>query len=99
MRSSGFRGSFVTGFVLLCCLRREIVLMFHHGCRMASSGHVLEPRDDVDQIKNKSRTVVVPRTYGMLERLERKSTTVKGLAGLWGASVRFPVESPVRARS
>ena len=69
--------------------------MFHHGCRMTGSGHVLEPRDDVDQIKNMPCTVAVPRTYGVLKRLERKSTTVKRLTGLWGTSVRFPAESPV----
>ena len=70
MRSSGFKGSFVTGFVLLCCLRREIVLMFHYGCRMTGSEHVLEPRDDIDQIKNKPGTVAVPRAYGMVKRLK-----------------------------
>jgi hypothetical protein len=66
---------------------------------MTDSGHVLEPRDDVDQIENKPRTIAVPRAHRVLKRLERKSAAVKRLAGLWGSGVRFPVENPVRAPS
>lgn len=37
---------------------------------MTGSEHVLEPRDDIDQIKNKPGTVAVPRAYGMVKRLK-----------------------------
>ena len=60
---------------------------------MKGSGHVLEPGDDVDQVENNSGTIAVPRAYGVLEWLERKSATVERLTGLWGTSVRFPVNS------
>ena len=60
---------------------------------MTDSECILEPRDNVDQIENKPRTVAVPRTHGVLEWLERKSTGVKRLASLWGPRVRFPVEN------
>lgn len=99
MSSSGFRGSFVTGFVLLCCLHRETLRTSSYGYRLAGPEHALEPRDDVDQIKNNPRSVAVPCAYGMLKGLERKSAAVKRLASLWGSSIRFPVESLVRAPS
>ena len=66
---------------------------------MAGSGHVLEPRDNVDQIENNPCTIAVPRAYGIFKRLERESATVERLAGLWGASIRLPAEGPVRVLS
>jgi len=37
---------------------------------MMDYGHVLEPRDNVDQIKYIPRTIAVPRAYGVFKRLE-----------------------------
>jgi len=65
---------------------------------MAGSGHVLEPRDDVNQIEDSPCTVAVPRAYGIFKRLERKGATVKRLTGLWGASIRLSAESLVRVQ-
>jgi hypothetical protein len=69
------------------------IRMLRHGYQTTGSGHVLEPRDNVDQIKNGPCAITVPRAYRGFKRLERKSTTVKRLAGLWGASIRLPAES------
>ena len=89
MRSSGERGSLVIGFVLLCCLEREDV---RWNVDSQVQGNLLQPGDNVDEVKDEASSVLVPCTDWVLERLERESAAVKRClrSGMW--DLLFSVE-------
>lgn len=69
MRSEGFKGSFVTGLVLSCCLEGGSV---RSEARVDDGSCALEPWNDIHQLKHIARPIIISGAYWVIERLEGK---------------------------